>query len=209
MLRFLLARLVGHLAVSLVRDGARHATYFADRGGDALLYLLEACRGEQAVGILRAAGASIGSDCVLVGNLRLVNADRGYSHLRIGDQCHLGKDVMLDLADDITLGDRVTVSMRCSLLTHTDAGAVQSEVARTLAGHAPIVIEDDVYLGAGCIVLSGVRIGSGSVIGAGSLVNRDVPGGSVYVGVPARPISNAPRSTQACVDAQREGGDSN
>ena len=50
----------------------------------------------------------------------------------------------------------------------------------------PIVIEDDVWLGMGVIVLPGVRIGKGSVIGAGSVVTRDVPPHSVGSGAPFR-----------------------
>lgn len=53
---------------------------------------------------------------------------------------------------------------------------------------APIVIEDNVFLGAGVRVLKGVRIGKNSVIGAGSLVTRDVPADVIAVGVPARVV---------------------
>src|SRR6185503_16680288 len=51
-----------------------------------------------------------------------------------------------------------------------------------------ITIEDDVWLGHGAIVLSGVRIGKGAVVGAGSVVTRDVPAGAVVAGAPARVI---------------------
>jgi acetyltransferase-like isoleucine patch superfamily enzyme len=53
-----------------------------------------------------------------------------------------------------------------------------------------IVIEDDVWIGCGCRILDGVRIGRGSVIGAGSVVNKNVPEYSVVVGVPGRVIKN-------------------
>jgi acetyltransferase-like isoleucine patch superfamily enzyme len=52
----------------------------------------------------------------------------------------------------------------------------------------PTVLEDNVWLGAGVIVLKGVRIGRGAVVGAGAVVTRDVPAGSVVAGVPARMI---------------------
>jgi acetyltransferase-like isoleucine patch superfamily enzyme len=48
-----------------------------------------------------------------------------------------------------------------------------------------------VWLGAGCIVLKGVRIGEGAVIGAGSVVTKSVPAGEVWAGVPARPVRNS------------------
>ena len=53
---------------------------------------------------------------------------------------------------------------------------------------APIKIEEDVFIGAGCIVLKGVTIGKGSVIGAGSVVTKMVPAGQVWAGNPARYI---------------------
>lgn len=52
--------------------------------------------------------------------------------------------------------------------------------------NGPIIIEDDVWLGYGVIVLSGVRIGRGAIIGAGSVVTKDVPAGAIAVGMPAR-----------------------
>jgi len=51
-----------------------------------------------------------------------------------------------------------------------------------------ILIEDNVWLGFGVIVLSGVRIGKGAVIGAGSVVTDDIPAGAIAVGVPARVV---------------------
>ena len=52
----------------------------------------------------------------------------------------------------------------------------------------PVVIEDDVWIGAHVTVLAGVRIGSGAVVGAGSVVTRDVPRGTIVAGVPAQVI---------------------
>ena len=49
----------------------------------------------------------------------------------------------------------------------------------------PIVVEDDVLIGANCIILKGVRIGARSVVGAGSVVTRDVPPDTVVAGNPA------------------------
>jgi acetyltransferase-like isoleucine patch superfamily enzyme len=55
---------------------------------------------------------------------------------------------------------------------------------------SPIVIEDDVWIGRGAVVLKGARIGGGSVIGAHAVVNRDIPPYSIAVGVPARIIGD-------------------
>lgn len=55
---------------------------------------------------------------------------------------------------------------------------------------APVVIEDDVWVGAHCIILKGVTIGARSVIGAGSVVTKSIPADCVAAGNPCRVIKN-------------------
>jgi acetyltransferase-like isoleucine patch superfamily enzyme len=52
----------------------------------------------------------------------------------------------------------------------------------------PVIVEDDVWIGTRAVILPGVRIGYGSVIGAGSVVTKDVPPMTVVAGIPAKPI---------------------
>jgi acetyltransferase-like isoleucine patch superfamily enzyme len=54
---------------------------------------------------------------------------------------------------------------------------------------APVIIEDDVWVGVGAMILKGVRIGAGARVGAGSVVSRDVPPGAVVAGNPAQAVS--------------------
>lgn len=67
----------------------------------------------------------------------------------------------------------------------------------TIGTALPIVIEDDVWVGMNCIVLPGVTIGRGSVIGAGSVVTKDIPPGTVAAGNPARVIRGADANATA------------
>jgi acetyltransferase-like isoleucine patch superfamily enzyme len=55
-----------------------------------------------------------------------------------------------------------------------------------LYSNGPVVIEDDVWLGAGAIVLDGVRIGKGCIVGAGAVVTKDLPDYAIAIGVPAK-----------------------
>jgi acetyltransferase-like isoleucine patch superfamily enzyme len=91
-------------------------------------------------------------------------------------------------AERIVIGDRVTVGAN-STIVDTDFHPldVQSRRLDGAAGRSdPVVIEDDVFIGMNCLVLKGVSIGQGSVIGAGSVVTRDVPPGVIVAGNPAQ-----------------------
>lgn len=90
----------------------------------------------------------------------------------------------------ITIGDRVTIGCN-SIIADTDFHPldVAQRHADFLSGAtAPIVIEDDVFIGMNVLVLKGVRLGKGCVIGAGSVVSADVPPRSIAAGSPARVI---------------------
>ena len=80
----------------------------------------------------------------------------------------------------ITIGDRVLIGPRVTLTT---AGhPVEPDERFDFITHAPIVIEDDVWIGAAATITPGVRIGHGSVVGAGAVVAQDVPPLSVVTG---------------------------
>jgi maltose O-acetyltransferase len=94
--------------------------------------------------------------------------------------------VALDVAA-ITIGRDVQIGPNVQLLTPTHP--VDPELRRAKYEAAqPIVIEDNVWLGGGAIVLPGVTVGRNSVIGAGAVVTRSIPPDSVAVGNPARVI---------------------
>ncbi|WP_434743540.1 acyltransferase [Micromonospora sp. SH-82] len=88
----------------------------------------------------------------------------------------------------ITLGNDVHITAGVQFVTHDGGTLILRKEHPDLEWTAPIVVGDDVYLGIRTIVLPGVTIGDRCVIGAGSVVARDVPDGTVAAGVPARPI---------------------
>ena len=92
----------------------------------------------------------------------------------------------------ITIGDNTIIGSGC-LITDTDSHPIVAELRNglTWVDHvekAPIVIGNSVFIGARCIILKGVTIGEGAVIGAGSVVTKDVPAHSVVAGNPAKII---------------------
>lgn len=92
----------------------------------------------------------------------------------------------LDVAP-ITIGNDVQIGPNVQLLTPTHPLDAEQRRAKLEAAE-PIVIEDNVWLGGGAIVLPGVTIGANSVIGAGAVVTKDVPANVVAVGNPAKVI---------------------
>lgn len=98
--------------------------------------------------------------------------------------------VALDVAA-ITIGRDVQIGPNVQLLTPTHPVNPALRRAKWEAA-APIVIQDNVWLGGGAIVLAGVTIGRNAVVGAGAVVTRDVPADTVVVGNPARVIRQIP-----------------
>ncbi|MCK1814774.1 sugar O-acetyltransferase [Streptomyces sp. XM4011] len=114
-------------------------------------------------------------------------------HAGFGSNVHIGDDffgnVNLTFVDDveIRIGDGVMIAPGVTLTTtgHPVHPARRADFGRF---SEPIVIEDKVWIGSNAVVLPGVRIGYGSVIGAGSVVSRDIPPMSVAVGAPCRVV---------------------
>ncbi|WP_245155119.1 sugar O-acetyltransferase [Nocardioides sp. 1609] len=109
------------------------------------------------------------------------------THLSIGARCFANYGlVALDVAA-ITIGDDVQIGPNVQLLTPTHP--VEPEPRRAKwEGAKPITIGDNVWLGGGVVVCPGVTIGADTVVGAGSVVTRDLPAGVVAVGNPARVV---------------------
>ena len=119
------------------------------------------------VQLLRACGFAIGRDVYIADDLLIVEelTERG----------------------NVTIGNRVSIAPRVTLVTssHPNRSLIR-EFAPVAQG--PIVIEDDAWLGAGCIILPGVHIGRGAVVGANSVVLSSVPALHVVAGQPARTV---------------------
>jgi acetyltransferase-like isoleucine patch superfamily enzyme len=123
--------------------------------------------------ILREYGATVGRDVSIHGPLHIVNADGDFRNLVIGDGVHLGTDVLIDLAERVTIEDEATLSMRCMLVTHIDVGPGPLKERRPRKT-GPVRIGAGAYLGSGVTVLHGVTVGPRATLGAHALVDRDV-----------------------------------
>lgn len=122
-------------------------------------------------------------------------------HANWGRNTHLGSNVYanfnLTLVDDtdVYIGDSVMIGPNVTIAT---AGhPIDPELRRKVAQfNIPVRIGNNVWIGAGAVILPGITIGDDSVIGAGSIVTKDIPAGVVAVGNPCRvlrPISDRDR----------------
>lgn len=120
-----------------------------------------------------------------------VNVERGARFccdLSLGDRSGLG--INCSIQPCVTIGCDVMMGPECMMFTtnHTIADLSVPMDRQGFDAPRPIVIEDDVWIGARVIILPGVRVGRGSVIGAGSVVTHDIAPYSIVAGNPARLI---------------------
>jgi acetyltransferase-like isoleucine patch superfamily enzyme len=109
------------------------------------------------------------------------------SGIQVGRDSLIGEYNVIRGQGGVTIGDRVYTSPLVQILAvnHVFDDPARSFVEQGITAEG-IVIEDDVWIGAGAIVTDGVRIGQGAVVAAGAVVTEDVPPHTVVAGVPAR-----------------------
>lgn len=152
-------------------------------------FLHFAIHGKIRSAMLKAFGANIGHG-VRINEVALSGLWNGFKNLSIGNNSFVGDSVFIDLTGEVNIGDRTSISPRCTLITHEDPGSMLGSKLSNIYTRkvGAIHIKNDTWIGAGTIILSEVSIGSRVVIGAGSLVNRDIPDKCIAYGRPARVV---------------------
>jgi acetyltransferase-like isoleucine patch superfamily enzyme len=106
----------------------------------------------------------------------------------IGPRCFLGYGVEFNIKHGVTIGDDSLIASGVRFIDHNHSVA-SGRLTRTLpCTGSPIKVGRNVWIGANALILAGVSVGDHAVIGAGSLVNRDIPDGEIWAGIPARKI---------------------
>ncbi len=145
---------------------------------------------------------SIGGDCIISASF-IFESEKG--HISIGSHTYIGGSTFI-CRTSITIGDNVTIAWGCTFYDHDSHSLdymsrrkdIDDELLDLRKGKfflehkdwsvvstKPIRICNDVWIGMNCIILKGVTIGEGAVIGAGSVVTKDVPAWTVVAGNPA------------------------
>lgn len=150
------------------------------------------------------------SRCISIGDNSIVGCnfifESNHGSITIGKRSYIGGGTNLIARSDIIIGDDVTLAWGITLYTHNSHSLDWQERANDIAiisdnlrhGHdmlanknwdvvksAPIIVKDKAWIGMNSIILKGVTIGEGAVVGAGSVVTKDVPPWTVVGGNPA------------------------
>ncbi|NND34355.1 MAG: acyltransferase [Saprospiraceae bacterium] len=114
-------------------------------------------------------------------------------HLQIGGGFGMNSFGRIVAHDNISIGTHVTIGQMVAILDHDHDYRLINDKLQ-LEGYitAPIRIGNNVWIGDKCTILKGVNIGDNVVIGAHSLVNKDVPSNSIVGGVPAKVLRSIP-----------------
>ena len=109
------------------------------------------------------------------------------SFIRVGERVFVNFDCTILDCGLVTIGDGVQIASGVQLLAADHPREPELRAAGLELGR-PVVIEDNVWIGAGAIVCPGVTVGRDSIVGAGSVVTRDIPAGVVAAGNPCRVV---------------------
>lgn len=163
----------------------------------------------------------VGEQCMLNAAITFESVD---GEVRIGDRTYVGNDCSIISRNLIEIGSDVTMAWGITVYDHNSHSLDWRQRARVVkhfyrtygtpdcfagidwtdVGSAPIVISDRVWIGFGAVILKGVTIGEGAIVGACSVVSRDVEPYTVVAGNPAVLIRRLERNSQEdCSNARR------
>ena len=148
---------------------------------------------------------TLGLNCVTIGSnfivskdfkLRAYNNFEGlvyYPNITIGDNFYSGTQSCISAIGIIKIGNNVTLASRVTIIDHSHGRKDYTDLStpvrkRELTTKGPIIIEDNVWICEGAIILGGVLVGKNAIIAANSVVTKDVPPNCIVGGIPAQII---------------------
>lgn len=135
--------------------------------------------------LLRASCKTIGSNVYVGQNVRIVNPAR----LSLGNNISIHANCYIDAVGSCSIGENVSIAHASSIITFDHTwGDKDTPIKYNPTKLAAVKIENDCWVGCGVRILSGVSIGTRSVVAAGAVVQSDIPECSIAAGVPARVV---------------------
>jgi len=127
---------------------------------------------------------NISNNCSIFSRERDISGD-----FKIGENSNIADDTLIDVSNDVIIGDNVAIGPGCKIYTHDHDYSDKSVPAwKGAIKHDKVIIEDDAWIGANCIIMPGIKIGKHSVVAAASLVNKNIPDNEIHGGVPSKLI---------------------
>lgn len=108
------------------------------------------------------------------------------SFIKIGDNVFIGHACEFVSGEKIIIGNNCLIASKTTFNNTGHEYKINTNIKLQPITSAAIILEDDVWIGTSCVILQGVTIGTGSIIAAGSLVNKSIPPNEVWAGIPAR-----------------------
>jgi acetyltransferase-like isoleucine patch superfamily enzyme len=145
----------------------------------------------------------LGNNTVIKGELMVFPRGK----IQIGDWGYVGENSKIWSDESIAIGNRVLIAHNCTVIDSLShpidpverhkhfAHIIKKGYPRNIdLGSKPVTIEDDVWIGCNSVILEGVRIGNCSIVGAGSVITKNVPSWTIVAGNPAHVIRKIPES---------------
>jgi acetyltransferase-like isoleucine patch superfamily enzyme len=110
----------------------------------------------------------------------------------VKEKVYVGQDLIIaspvsERTCNLVIGNRVAIAPRVTIVLSSDAN--WSHLMDTIKPvKSTVILEDDCWIGAGAIILPGVKIGKMAIVGAGAVVTKDVPDNTTVVGIPAKAV---------------------
>ncbi|MEF2675203.1 MAG: acyltransferase [Eubacteriales bacterium] len=145
---------------------------------------INSLKGSVDISIGKGGHLSIKRYLITNGELHIRVSDNG--NIAIGENVFFNHNCALTAKNAITIGDNVTIANNVVMVDHDH----RFDSTGVIDGYtvAPVCINDNVWIGANSVILKGITIGEGSIIAAGSVVNKSVPAHELWGGVPAKCI---------------------
>ncbi|KAB2946162.1 MAG: acyltransferase [Candidatus Methanoperedens sp.] len=122
-----------------------------------------------------------------------------FENIYLKENVEIAQGVYLHAYDRIVIGKNTAIAPFVKIITNQNPRLDVNKLNEFYTPfNKPVVIEDNVYIGTGAIILPGVTVHEMSVVGAGAVVTKDVPSFTVVAGVPARVVKNLAKKETIC-----------
>lgn len=130
----------------------------------------------------------LGRECDIQNDVdfRIWNPFDESSYIKLGNKVFIGHACEFVCNEKIIIGNNCLIASKTTINNTGHEYKINANINVQPITSQPIILEDDVWIGTSCVILQGVTIGTGSIVAAGSVVNKSIPANEVWAGVPAR-----------------------